>query len=79
MSFIDIKNPYERDRIIHDYVNIQNALRAEAENNKAKGLTQQMQIVKTYTLLIKATQESTNKITQELKNNRGIKENNTPY
>ena len=79
MSFIDIKNPQERERIVHDFINIRNGLQAEAKNNKAKGLTQQIQLVKTYTPLIKATQESTNKITQELKNNRGIKENNTPY
>ena len=67
MSFIDIKNPQERERIVNDFINIRNTLRAEAENNKAKGLTQQIQLVKTYTPLIKATQESTSKITEELK------------
>ena len=79
MSFIDIKNPQERERIVHDFINIRNTLRAEAENNKAKGLTQQIQLVKTYTPLIKATQESTSKITQEIKNNRAVKENNNPF
>ena len=74
MSFIDIKNPQERDRIVQDYINIRNELRAKAENDKARGLTQQIQLVKTYTPLIKATQESTSKITEELKNNRAVKE-----
>ena len=79
MSFIDIKNPQERDRIVQDYINTRNELRAKAENDKARGLTQQIQLVKTYTPLIKATQESTSKITQELKNNRAVKENNNPF
>ena len=79
MSFIDIKNPQERDRIVQDYINIRNELRVKAENDKARGLTQQIQLVKTYTPLIKATQESTSKITQEIKNNRAVKENNNPF
>ena len=61
MSFIDIKNPQERDRIVQDYINTRNELRAKAENDKARGLTQQIQLVKTYTPLIKATQESSSK------------------
>ena len=79
MSFIDIKNPQERDRIVQDYINTRNELRAKAENDKARGLTQQIQLVKTYTPLIKATQESSNKITEELKNNRAVKEEHNPF
>ena len=79
MSFIDIKNPQERDRIVQDYINTRNELRAKAENDKARGLTQHIQLVKTYTPLIKATQESTSKITEELKNNRAVKEEQKPF
>ena len=79
MSFIDIKNPQERDRIVQDYINTRNELRAKAENDKARGLTQQIQLVKTYTPLIKATQESSSKITEELKNNRAVNEDNKPF
>ena len=79
MSFIDIKNPQERDRIVQDYINTRNELRAKAENDKARGLTQQIQLVKSYTPLIKATQESSSKITEELKNNRAVNEDNKPF
>ena len=74
MAFIDIKNPEERDRIVQDYINTRNELRAKADNDEAQGLVQQLQLEKTYTPLIKATQESSSKITKELKNNRAARE-----
>ena len=79
MSFISIKNPEQRDQIVQDYINTRKELRAKAENDKARGMVQQIQLEKTYTPLIKATQESTSKITQELKNNRAVKENEKSY
>ena len=79
MLFIDIKNLQERDRIVQDYINTQNELQAKAEKYEARGFTQQTQLVKNYTPLIKATQESSSQITKELKNNRAIKEDNKPF
>ena len=74
MAFIDIKDPNQRERIVQDYINTLKDVRNKAENDKAVGLQQQIQLQKSYTPLISATQESTKQITEELKNNRAINE-----
>ena len=50
MSFIDIKNPEQRDQIVQDYINTRKELRAKAENDKARGMVQQIQLEKTILL-----------------------------
>ena len=79
MAFIDIKNPSQREQIVQDYINTRKEIQQKAENDKAEGLQQQIQLEKTYTPLIKATQESTKKITEELKNNRAKVEKEKGY
>ena len=83
MSFLDIKDPKKRDEIVQDYIKTLSLIRAKAENEKAKGLEQQIKLEKQYNPIIKATKESTNKIADELKNNRAIvegqKESWKPY
>ena len=74
MSFIDIKDPKKRDQIVEDYIKTLSLIRQKAENEKAKGLEQQIKLEKQYNPIIKATKQSTNKITEELKNNRAIGE-----
>ena len=74
MSFLDIKDPQKRDEIVQDYIKTLSLIRAKAENEKAKGLEQQIQLEKQYNPIIKATKESTDKIANELKNNRAIVE-----
>ena len=49
-------------------------VREKAENDKAQGLEQRTKLEKQYNPIINATKESTNKITDELKNNRAIAE-----
>ena len=74
MSFIDIKDPKKRDQIVEDYIKTLSLIRQKAENEKARGLEQQIKLEKQYNPIIKATKQSTNKITEELKNNRAIGE-----
>ena len=74
MSFLDIKDPKKRDEIVQDYIKTLSLIRAKAENEKAKGLEQQIKLEKQYNPIIKATKESTNKIADELKNSRAIVE-----
>ena len=75
MSFIDIKDPNKREQIVQDYIKTLTLVRQKAENEKAKGLEQQIKLEKQYNPIIKATKESSNKITDELKNSRAIAEN----
>ena len=74
MAFIEISNPQQREKIVQDYVSTLQEIRHKAENDKAQGLQQQIELNKQYEPLIKATKDSTSKITTELKNNRSIKE-----
>ena len=74
MSFIDIKNPLKREQIVQDYIKTLAFVRNKAENEKAQGLEQQIKLEKQYNPIIKATKESTNKITDELKSSRTIAE-----
>ena len=79
MAFIDIKDPQKRDRIVQDYINSKKEFQQKSENNKAEGLQQQIELEKTYTPLIKATQESAKKITTEIKNSRANVEQEKGY
>ena len=74
MSFIDIKDPKKRDQIVEDYIKTLSLIRQKAENEKARGLEQQIKLEKQYNPIIKATKQSTNKLTEELKSNRAIGE-----
>ena len=79
MAFIEISNPQQREKIVHDYVSTLHEIRGKAENDKAQGLQQQIDLNKQYEPLIKATKDSASKITTELKSNRSIKEIDKGY
>ena len=69
MSFINIANPKERDKIVKDYVDTLQQYRTKAENQKAIGIERQTQLKEVFKPVVEATQESTNKITEQLQNN----------
>ena len=79
MSFITIKDPNSRDKIVEDYIKLKHDLRIKSENDRAEGLQQQQELEKTFSPIIKATKESTKEITKELQTNRGITENEQGY
>jgi hypothetical protein len=74
MSFIDIKDPQKREQIVQDYIKTLSLVREKAENEKAKGLEQQIKLEKQFNPIINATKQSTDKITNELKKNRAVPE-----
>ena len=79
MSFITIKDPLKRDEIVKDYIKMRHDLRVKSENDKAEGLEQRTQLEKTFSPIIKATKDSTQEITKELKTNRDIVEKEKGY
>ena len=79
MAFIEISDPHKREEIVRDYAKTLQELRDKAENDKAEGLKQRVELEKQYRPLIEATKDSSNKITTELKNNRSIKESEKGY
>lgn len=79
MSFITIEDPQKRDEIVKDYIKMRHNLRVKSENDKAQGLEQQTELEKTFSPIIKATKDSTQEITKELKTNRSITESEKGY
>lgn len=61
MSFIDIKDPQKREQIVQDYIKTLSIVREKAENEKAKGLEQQIKLEKQFNPIINATKQSTDK------------------
>ena len=74
MAFIEITDPGRREEIVEDYINTKNQIRQKYENEKAIGLQQKIAYEKQHQPLIRATEDSTRKITTELKNNRAVSE-----
>ena len=79
MAFIEIENPKERDKIVQDYIQTVNRIKERTEDEKAEGMRRKVQFQKVFTPVVQATKESTSKITEEIKNNRAINENETEY
>ena len=74
MAFIEITDPGRREEIVEDYINTKNQIKQKYENEKAIGLQQRIDLEKQYQPLLRATEDSTKKITTELKNNRALSE-----
>ena len=70
MTFIDIKDPKERDRFVADYISTIKNIQQQSEDEKALGLKRQIDLEKTFNPVIKATEMSTKAITEEIKNIR---------
>ena len=70
MTFIDIKDPKERDRFVADYISTIKNIQQQSEDEKSLGLKRQIDLEKTFNPVIKATEMSTKAITEEIKNIR---------
>ena len=70
MTFVDIKDPKERDRFVADYISTIKNIQQQSEDEKALGLKRQIDLEKTFNPVIKATEMSTKAITNEIKNIR---------
>ena len=74
MSFINIKNPKDREIIVKDYINSLKEIREKAENDKSQGMQRALQLEQSFKPIVTATQESASKITEEIKKNRAVNE-----
>ena len=79
MSFITIKNPKERDKIVEDYIQTVQRVRDRTEDEKAQGMRSKVQLTKAFSPIVEATKESTSKITEEIKKSRAIAESGKAY
>ena len=67
MSFLNISNPNERDKIVKDYVQTLHELRNRKENSKMEGLQREVELKKVFNPVVVATQESAKQITEGIK------------
>ena len=74
MSFINISNPKEREKIVNEYRNTLNQYREKAEEEKAIGLQRAHQLKQVFQPVVEATKESTKQITEQLQKNDTNKE-----
>lgn len=79
MSFIDIKDPIERDRIVQDYIQTVQRIRERSEDEKAQGLRTRVRLSEAFSPIVEATKESTSKITEEIKKSRAVTESGKAY
>ena len=66
MSFLDIKDPKERDKIVADYVATIRRVQQRNEVEKSAGLAKQAELEQTFSPIVKATEKSTETITKQL-------------
>ena len=66
MSFIDIKDPKNRDQIVADYVATIRRVQQRNEDEKSAGLARQVELERTFKPIVKATEKSTRAITEHL-------------
>ena len=68
MSFIDIKDPWERDAKIKDYIATKKRIQQRNEDEKAIGLARQVDLEQTFNPVVESTEKSTAAITKAIKN-----------
>ena len=66
MSFIDIKDPKKRDRVVADYVATIHRVQQRSEDEKTVGLAKQAELERTFNPVVKATEQSTRSIKESL-------------
>ena len=67
MSFINIKNPKDREIIVKDYINSEKEIREKAENDKSQGMQHALQLEQSFKPIVTATQESASKLQRKLR------------
>ena len=67
MSFINIEDPKKRDQIVADYIATIKRVQQRSEDEKTVGLDKQAQLERTFNPILKATEQSTRSIKEELK------------
>ena len=66
MSFLDIKNPSERDKIVNEYLSTMRKIQQRTQDEKALGLATRQELESNYSPITSATEKATKAITDEL-------------
>ena len=66
MSFIDIKDPKKRDRVVADYVAMIRRVQQRNEDEKSAGLAKQAELEHTFNPIVQAAEKTTRAITEHL-------------
>lgn len=66
MSFLDIKNPTERDKIVNEYLSTMRKIQQRTQDEKALSLATRQQLETEYSPITSATEKATKAITDEL-------------
>ena len=66
MSFLDIKDAKERNKIVEDYMATIRRVQQRNEDEKSANLTKQAELEQTFSPIVKATEKSTEAITKQL-------------
>ena len=66
MSFLDIKDAKEINKIVADYMATIRRVQQRNEDEKSAGLTKQAELEQTFSPIVKATEKSTEEITKQL-------------
>ena len=67
MSFIEIEDPVERERIVQDYKRLKREIREKYENKKSFSTDQALNLAKRYAPIVKSQKKMTEDIVKELK------------
>jgi len=71
MAFIDIEDPNKRRETVQEYIKTRNEIRGRNENNKESNLIKEKEIEAKFRPIVRATEESAEKITSALKKDQG--------
>ena len=69
MSFSDIKDPVERERIVQDYKRLKGEIREKSEDKKILSSNQAVLLAKRYAPIVRSQKKMTEDIVKELKKN----------
>ena len=69
MSFSDIKDPIERERIVQDYKRLKREIREKSEDKKISSNDQAVLLAKRYAPIVRSQKKMTEDIVKELKKN----------
>ena len=70
MSFLGIKDPEERERIVHEYMRLRQNIRERDESKRWSNIHQQRTLEKTFAPIIQSQKHMTDEIVKTLKNER---------
>ena len=79
MSFIDIPDPVERERVVREYGQMKREIQERQEKRKISGQYRNRTLQETFHPIVKAQTDMTEKIVKSLQENYPIKKEKIPF